>query len=237
MTMEPKDFPAVTMGYGIRWAVEQKVHEGWGPVLYVGDWGTLGRSLNLSVAVPTGLEGRMDDFLDRWWAGGCGALWSLHGSLVPGYQYPMGQEGEREGRQAAVYFRDHSCLEQAMPASHPARQVHQTQTVAQPRHLLGKHPAGLSSKEVRQCPMAQDWFSVAPPPLNILGAHFLPAARTRTPISTTALGGSGRVTCRLASPERRWWGRWREESKARRKAGLLQGHAAGDWASLLIISP
>ena len=72
-------------GYGIRWPVEQKVHESWGPGLYMGDWGTLGRSLNLSVAVPTGLEGRMDDFLDRWWAGGWGALWSLHGSLVPGY--------------------------------------------------------------------------------------------------------------------------------------------------------
>lgn len=49
--------------------------------------------------------------------------------------------------------------------------------------------------------------------------------------------GSGRVTCRLASPKRRWWGPWREESKAPRKAGLLQGHAAGDWASLLLISP
>lgn len=91
--MEPKGFPAVTMGHGIRWAVEKKVREGWGPGFYVGDWGTLGRFLNLSVAVPTGLEGRMDDFLDRWWAGGWGALWSLHGSLVPGYQYPMGQEG------------------------------------------------------------------------------------------------------------------------------------------------
>lgn len=40
--------------------------------------------------------------------------------------------------------------------------------------------------------------------------------------------GSGRVTCRLASPERRGGGRWREESKAPRKAGLLQGRAAGD---------
>lgn len=125
----------------------------------------------------------------------------------------MGQEGEREGKQAPVYFRDHSCLEQEMPATHPARQVHQTQIVAQPRHLLGKHPAGWSSKEVRQCPMAQDWFSAAPPPLNTLGAHFLPAART----GDAYLNGSGRVTCGLASPERRGWGWWREESKAQRE--------------------
>lgn len=33
LTMEPKGFPAVTMGMDYRWPVEQKVHENWGPGL------------------------------------------------------------------------------------------------------------------------------------------------------------------------------------------------------------
>ena len=73
-----------------------------------------------------------------------------------------------------MYSTDDGCLEQMMPPTQPGKST--KQTAAQPCHFLGKHPAGLSGKEVRQFPAAGGWPSAAPPPLNTLGADFLPGA-------------------------------------------------------------